>query len=278
MKKLIQLGVVCLLIAQSLFGYAESAQFPHSVGVVKLIVNDLARTQAFYEKYFGMREVNRYNYDPATFEESIMAFGNGDASAGAQLALFAPNPKAEAPLQKSQFPVILFYTPNYDTVTKRMADAGIAVNHLPSSEGSARIAIAKDPSGNAVEIYARNGATEIGGSKLIVDDRKKAEAFYQRIFGAKSGQVYAADNVYDEVIMQFQPGGAWLALFQPLAEPALQKSRFPLTVFYTSEFAAVVDRLKNEDLAMREVKVPGSDMQIVITNDPAGNAIEIIRR
>lgn len=274
MKKQIQLCCICLLFGLTPLVFAQSAQFPNSVGVAKLIVNDLEKTQAFYETYFGMREVNRYNYDLDTFEETIMALDSG----GAQIALFAPNPKAEPPLPKSQYPVVLFYTPNFDAVTKRIADAGIEINRLPSGEGSPRIAITKDPSGNAVEIYARNGTTEVGGSKLIVDDRKKAEAFYQRIFGAKSGQVFGSENVYDEIIMEFEPGGTWLALFQPLAEPPLKKSRFPRTVFYTKEFDAVVGRIKKEGLATREVSVPGSERQIVITQDPAGNAIEIISR
>jgi catechol 2,3-dioxygenase-like lactoylglutathione lyase family enzyme len=246
---------------------------PHTIGAAKLIVGDLQESQLFYERMFGMKEVRRYDYDLETFEETILGFGEG-----ARLALFAPNPKAEAALEKSQFPVVLIYTPELEAVTSRIEAAGHPIRRLGSGEaGSFRIAITRDPSGNAVEIFARPGAYEVGGSKLIVDDRAKAEAFYAKIFGATPGQRFAAPGVYDEVLMQFGRG-PFLALFQPLAEAPLPKSRFPLTAFYTSEFDSVLERIEREGLGYRTVKTQTEGLRIIIARDPAGNAIEIISR
>lgn len=249
------------------------AQAPNvTIGAAKLIVDDLAKTQAFYENLFGMKEVRRYDYDLDTFEETIMAFENG-----ARLALFAPNDKVEKPLAKSQYPVVLIYTPEFEAVLAKLNNQNISYRQLQTGEGGPQIVIVKDPSNNAVEIYGRDGAWEVGGSKLIVDDRHKAEAFYKKIFNANSGQIYQADNVYDEVIMELA-SPTWLALFQPLAEKPLAKSRFPSTAFYTSELDEIVKRLDEEGLGYRKVATQTEGLRIIIARDPAGNAIEVISR
>lgn len=243
---------------------------PHAIGAAKLIIGDVAQNQLFYEQMLGMKEVAHYSAD-GVYDEPIMGF-----EAGARLALFSP--KAEAPLTKSQFPVVLVYVPDFDAVTKRIADARHPIVHLPPAQsGPFRIAIARDPSGNAVEILARpNRPAAVGGSKLIVNDRQKAEDFYARVFGVKPIQRYKAPS-YDEVLMGFG-SEAWLALFEPKGEAPLPKSRFPVVAIYTSEFDQVVERVKAEGLGYRDVKTSNANMQIIVAQDPAGNAVEVISR
>ena len=242
---------------------------PHSIGAAKLIIGDVASTQAFYEKMFGMKEVRRYS-DPALYEEPIMGFDSG-----ARLALFSP--KAEPALKKSLYPVALIYTPEFDALTKRLEDAKQPLQRLPAAQsGPFRIAIARDPSGNAIEILAREGKPEVGGSKLIVDDRQKAEDFYAQIFNVKPAQRYKSP-AYDEVLMGFGEG-AFLALFQPLNEAPLPKSQFPVVAIYTSEFDAVQQRVNERGLGFRTVKSSTPNQRIIIAKDPAGNGVEIISR
>jgi len=272
MKKLI-LSLCLGLIALPMTLIAEEAAQPNArIGAAKLIVDDLAKTQKFYEDLFGMKEVRRYDTNLDRYEETIMAFDTG-----ARLALFAPNDKVELPLKKSQNPVVLIYTPEFDKVVEKLKTGELPHRLLQTGEGGPRIVIARDPSDNAVEIYAREGAYEVGGSKLIVDDRAKAEAFYKKIFNAKSGQVFQAKGVYDEVLMGFATP-TWLALFQPLAEASLPKSQFPVTAFYTSDFDNVLKRIEEEGYGYRDVATQTEGLRIIIARDPAGNAIEIIRQ
>lgn len=242
---------------------------PHSIGAAKLIIGDVAKTQAFYEQMFGMKEVRRYS-DPTLYEEPIMGF-----ESGARLALFSP--KAEAALKKSLYPVALIYTSEFDALTKRIEDAKQPLQRLPAAQsGPFRIAITRDPSGNAIEILAREGKSEVGGSKLIVDDRQKAEDFYALIFDVKPTQRYKSP-AYDEVLMGFGEG-AFLALFQPLNEAPLPKSKFPVVAIYTSEFDAVLKRVTDRGLGYRTVKTSTPGQRIIIAQDPAGNAVEVISR
>ena len=67
-------------------------------------------------------------------------------------------------------------------------------------------------------------------------------------------------------------------VFQPLAEAPLAKSKYPVVAIYTSEFEAVVKRVADAGLGYREVSAGGPDLQIIVATDPAGNAVEIIRR
>jgi predicted enzyme related to lactoylglutathione lyase len=218
---------------------------------------------------FGMKQVDHFS-DPALYDEPIMGYENG-----ARVALFSP--KTEAPLKKSAFPVALFYTPDLDALIKRMQDASYPVERLdPARSGSFQIAIARDPSGNALELFSRPGKWEVGGSKLIVDDRQKAEEFYKAVFGATPGQRFKTSS-YDEVLMNLG-GGPFLALFQPLSEPPLPKSRYPVVAIYTQEFDAVLKRIVDAGLGYRDVATGRPDLRIIVAKDPAGNAVEIIRR
>ncbi|HTE40841.1 MAG TPA: VOC family protein, partial [Steroidobacteraceae bacterium] len=226
----------------------KKAPAPHTIGSAKLIIADVKQSQTFFETAFGMKEVGHYN-SKEVYDEPIMGFDSG-----ARLALFGA--LAEKPIKKSQYPVALIYVPNLDAVVKRLEDAKYTVNRLPAAQSSTfKIAIAREPSGNAIEILERPGTKmEVGGSKIIVDDRQKAEDFFLRIFGSgiKSGQRYQT-AAYDEVLMNFGEG-AWLALFQPKSEAPLPKSQYPVVAIYTSDFDAVKKRVEEAGLGFRPVK------------------------
>ena len=217
-----------------------------------------------------MKEVAHYSAD-GLFDEPIMGFDTG-----ARLALFQP--KTEVALKKSRFPVALVYTPEFDALVQRIEDAKYPVNRLAASQsGQFRIAIARDPSDNAIEILARpDKPTEIGGSKLIVDNRARAEEFYARVFGVKPTQRFQTAT-YDEVLMGFGEG-PWLALFQPKAEVPLQKSRYAVVAIYTTEFDAVLARIEEIGLGYRDVKSGTPGERIIVAQDPSGNAVEVISR
>jgi predicted enzyme related to lactoylglutathione lyase len=266
---LLGLAICGIAVAQQPAAGPKPEASPHTIGAAKLIIGDVKQNQEFYEKMFGLKEVNHYSAE-GVYDEPIMGFGEG-----ARLALFSP--KTEAPLKKSQYPVALIYTPDFDGLTKRIEDAKQPLLRLPASQsGPFRIAITRDPSGNAIEILARPGKAEVGGSKLIVDDRQKAEDFYARIFQVKPGQRFKT-AAYDEVLMNFGEG-PFLALFQPKNEPPLPKSRFPVVAIYTNDFDAVFKRIIAEGLGYREVKTSTPNLRIIVAKDPAGNAIEIISR
>jgi catechol 2,3-dioxygenase-like lactoylglutathione lyase family enzyme len=250
---------------------AHSADAPmplNKIGAVKLIIGDVKENQVFFEQMFGMKEIDHYS--DAAYDEPIMGFDDG-----AHLALFSP--KQEPLLQKSTFPVVLIFTPDLDALVKRMQDAKHPVRMLGAAQtGTLKIAIAKDPSGNAIELVARAGKWAVGGAKLIVSDRQKAEAFYTKVFDAAPGQRYKTP-AYEEVLMKLGDGPL-LALFQPLAEPALAKSKYPVVAIYSSEFEAVMGRLADLGVGYRNVPTSRPGQRIIVTTDPAGNAVEIIRR
>lgn len=249
--------------------HGEDVMQPSKVGAVKLIIGDVKENQAYFEQMFGMKEIDHYS-DQALYDEPIMGFEQG-----AHLALFSP--KQEMPLKKSAFPVALIYTPDLDAVVKRMQDAKFTVRLLDAAQsGPFRIAIARDPSGNAIEILARPGQWTVGGAKLIVNDRQKAEDFYTRIFAATADQRYKTP-AYDEVLMRLGDG-PFIALFQPLAEAPLPKSKYPVVAIYTSDFDAVVKRVAEAGLGYRDVQTSRPGMRIIVATDPAGNAVEIVRR
>jgi catechol 2,3-dioxygenase-like lactoylglutathione lyase family enzyme len=275
MKAVSLRGFLCSTLSLAWLACAGAAEpsaptsSEHTIGLAKLIVGDLNKTQAFYDTMFGMKEVGHYSAD-GVYDEPIMGFATGDA----RLALFKP--LAEAPVQKPQAPQVLIYTPDFETLVAKLEAAKHPLRRLsPLESGPFKIAIVRDPSGNAVEIFAREGRPmEIGGSKLIVDSREKAEQFFTQVFGVKPIQRFRT-STYDEVLLGFGDG-PWLALFEPKDEPPLPKSRYPLVAIYTSEFDAVLARVKEAGYGYREVASTGR--RIIVAKDPAGNGVEIIER
>jgi len=258
--------------AESVAKPAAPAPAPsaHTIGAAKLIVADLPKSQEFFEKMFGMKEVSHFS-SPNAYDEPIMGFGEG-----ARLALF--NPKAEPALKKSTAPVVLIYTPEFDAVVKRIQDAKYPLRLLPAGGAVPyRIAIATEPSGNAVEILDRpKDKYEVGGAKLIVDSRQKAEDFYAKVFGVPTLQRFQTQG-YDEVLMNFG-SGAWLALFESKTDALPPKSQFPVVAIYTTDFDAVLKRVQDLGLGFREVKSSQLNARIIVAKDPAGNGVEIIKR
>jgi catechol 2,3-dioxygenase-like lactoylglutathione lyase family enzyme len=246
----------------------QAAMTLNKIGAVKLIIGDVKENQTYFEQMFALKEVDHYT-DQA-YDEPIMAFDDG-----AHLALFSP--RQEAPLQKSAFPVALIYTPDLSALVTRLENAKKPVRMLDAAQsGDVKIAIAKDPSGNAIELVERSGKLAVGAAKLIVNDRQKAEDFYSKVFNATPGQRYKTSR-YDEVLMKFGDGPV-LALFQPLTEPALAKSKYPVVAIYSSEFEAVVWRVSDAGLGYREVPINRAGVRIIVATDPAGNAVEVISR
>jgi catechol-2,3-dioxygenase len=249
---------------------ADAAVAPSTIGAAKLIVSDLPKSQEFFEKMFGMKEVAHYNSDKV-YDEPIMGFDSG-----ARIALF--NPKAEAVLKKSAAPVVLIQTPEFEAVVKRIQDAKYPIMRLPASPSSELvIAIATEPSGNKVEILSRpNEPYSVGGSKLIVNDRQKDEDFFATVFGVKPLRRFQTQG-YDEVLMDFG-SGPWVALFQSKTEGPLEKSAFPVVAIYTTDFDNVFKRVQELGLGFREVKSTQLNSKIIIAKDPSGNGIEIIKK
>lgn len=262
------LAFLSVLTASAADQPASAGAGPHTLGAAKLIIGDVKQNQAFYEQMFGMKEVAHYSA-AEVYDEPILGFGEGT-----RLALFSP--VKEAASKKSLYPVALIYTPEFDAVVKRIQDAKHPIQRLPAAaSGPYRIAIARDPSGNAIEIFARDsGAYAVGGAKLIVADRQKAEDFFVQVFGVKPVQRFNTAT-YDEVLLGFNQG--FVALFQPKNEDALPKSQFPVVAIYTTEFDGVLERIKQIGLGYREIKGPKGS-RIVITKDPSGNGVEIIAR
>jgi predicted enzyme related to lactoylglutathione lyase len=256
-------------MACAALGQVAAAEPPHRIGAAKLIIGDVEKTQAFYESMFGMKQTGHYSAKDV-YAEPIMGF-----ESGARLALFSP--LAEPALKKSQYPVALIYVPELEPVVQRIEGAKHALRRLPPSSSSTfKIAIATDPSGNQIEILERAGKPmEVGGAKLIVDSREKAEKFYAQVFGVEPMTRYQT-KAYDEVLMGFGEG-AWLALFQPLAEEALPKSQYPVVAIYTKDFDGVLARIKEIGHGYRDVKTTQPGSRIIIAKDPAGNGVEVIR-
>jgi catechol-2,3-dioxygenase len=266
------LAALCWLVCEGTIGAQTTSVEPtttlNKIGAVKLIIGDVKENQTYFEQMFGLKEVDHYT-DKA-YDEPIMGFDEG-----AHLALFSA--LQEAPLQKSAFPVALIYTPDLAALVQRLERAKKPVRMLDAAQsGTMKIAIARDPSGNAIELVERPGKFAVGAAKLIVDDRQRAEDFYSKVFNATPSQRFKTGR-YDEVLMKFGDGPV-LALFQPLAEAALPKSKYPVVAIYSSEFEALVQRVSDAGLGYRELPIGRAGVRIIVATDPAGNAVEVIRR
>ena len=239
----------------------------HVVRTAKFTVGDAEVSKAFYEQMCGMTEINRY-VDEGRLIEPFVGYRKD-----LRLGLLAYT--EQETIEKSPYPVAVLYSDEFDLWTKRIEDAQYPLFRLPSAEtGGVRIAIASDPSGNAIEIIERAGPPALGGSRLIVDDRQEAEAFIVRIFGETGvtpGLRFKTD-AFDEVIMNFG-GDLFVALFEPKGVAPLPKSKHPVVAIYTTEYDAVLERVIAEGLGYRELR-PG----VLLLNDPSGNVVEVVRQ
>ena len=247
---------------------SESALPPHVVRTVKLTVGDVDEITAFYEKMVGMTEMNRY-VDEGRLVAPFMGFGDPEQ----WLGLMSYTQREG--LEKSPYPVAVIYTAEFDDMVARFEAAQYPLFLVPSTDtGGLRIAIATDPSGHVVELVDRAHIPAVGGSRLIVDDRQKAEEFFLRIFGETAvtpGQRFETE-AFDEVVMDFG-GKMFVALFEPKGVAPLPKSTYPIVAIYTTELDAVMQRVEAEGFGYTKFG-PG----VFFVNDPSGNVVEIVRQ
>ena len=239
---------------------------PHVVRTVKYTVSDVNENMAFYQKLVGMKEMNRYVAE-GRLVEPFMSFGD----ANHRLGLLSYTKRER--LEKSPYPVAVIYTAEFDEMVERFEVAEYPLVLLPTADTvGVRIAIATDPSGNAIEIIDRVDKAAVGGSRLIVENRKETEEFFVRIFGETAvtpGQRFETDE-FDEVVMDFG-GEMFITLFEPKGIPQLPKSTHPVVAIYTTEIEAVIERVTTEGVGYKEFR-PG----VFFVNDPSGNVVEVV--
>jgi catechol 2,3-dioxygenase-like lactoylglutathione lyase family enzyme len=146
---------------------------------------------------------------------------------------------------------------------------------LPREQTHAdNIVVARDPAGNTVELVERaQKPAEIGGPKLIVDDREKAENFYRIVFDAKPDERFVSP-VFDQVYMSFG-AGAFLSVFQPKSAAPAAKPEIPAMSVQTRQLDQVILKIKSLGLTYRETDA-GHGSRSVVAFDTAGNSIEIV--
>ena len=240
------------------------------VRTTKFTINDVDRNTAFYEEMLGMTEMNRFAPSGGeSFVEPFMGFGDADRRVG--LLWF----REQETIAKSPYPVTVLSVADFDGLVTRFEKAQYALTLLPTSDtGGIRIAIARDPSGNAIELIEGDGTSAVAGSRLIVDDRQKEEEFFVRVFGetgVSPGQRFQTE-AFDEVLMDFG-GEMFVALFEPKGIAPLPKSEQPVVAIYTREFDTVLQRVKDEGLGLREF---GEGM--FLATAPSGNVVEVVRQ
>ena len=190
------------------------------VRTTKFTINgDVEEHSVFYQNMFEMTEVNRY-IDEGRPVEPFVGY-----HPGAKVGLLAFQDQESIP--KSPYPVTVIFTPDLDGIVGRLQEAGQPVDQLsPSDARGLRIAITRDPSGNVLEIIERAGIPAVGGAKLIVEDRQKAEEFFVDLFAVSAGQRLETDD-FDEVIMNFGRK-MFVALFEPKGIELVAKSESPV--------------------------------------------------
>lgn len=245
---------------------AQGGTVPHQVRTTKFTITDVDTSKAFYEGLVGLTEVNRY--EAGGLVEPFMGF----SAAGGRIGLlhFAE----QETIEKSALPVSVLTVPDLDPVIARFTAAHHPVQEYSGdATGGVRIAIARDPSGNAIEIVEQDGPPRVAGARLIVADRAASEAFFVRVFGVKPGQRIQTDT-FDEVFFDFD-GGMFVALYEPKDkdQAAFPRSEQPVVAIYSSDFDAVRERVRAGGLRVREF---GAGM--FLANDPSGNVVEVVRR
>lgn len=111
---------------------------PPKVVGARLIVEDLAVAEEFFVRIFDVTSGRRIETD--SFDEVFFDFGDDKF-----VALYEP--KGEAPLPKSENPVVAIYSSAFDVVLERVKAGGLGFK-----EYGAGMFLANDPSGNVVEV------------------------------------------------------------------------------------------------------------------------------
>tara|TARA_B110000858_G_scaffold11827_1_gene12113 strand:+ start:8168 stop:8992 length:825 start_codon:yes stop_codon:yes gene_type:complete len=115
----------------------EVAGPPKVVGA-RLIVEDRAAVEEFFVRIFDLTPGRRIVTDD--FDEAFFDFGDGKF-----VALYEP--KGEAPLPKSENPVVAIYSSAFDEVLERVKAGGLGLTQYGTG-----MFLADDPSGNVVEV------------------------------------------------------------------------------------------------------------------------------
>ena len=241
-----------------------NATSPHTVTTTKFTIDDVSISKTFYEDLVGMPELRRFVAEGRLVEPFMGWTENG------RMGLLAYSEKET--VKKSPYPVSVVFLPNLDDVAARFEAAGQPFQVLSGeATGGVRLAIVTDPSGNAIELVEREGPPAVGGARLIVTDRAQAEEFFVRIFGAEPGQRIETDT-FDEVFMDVG-AGMFVALFEPKGVAPLAKSENPVVTIYSTEFDAVLERVKAGGLRVRE-----RSASMFLADDPSGNVVEVVRQ
>ena len=237
---------------------------PHTVTTTKFTIDDVNISKTFYEDLVGMPELRRFVSEGRLVEPFMGWTEDG------RMGLLAYTEK-EA-VEKSPYPVSVVFLPDLDEVAARFEAAGQPFQLLSGeATGGVRLAIIRDPSGNAIELVEREGPPAVGGARLIVSDRAQAEEFFVRIFGAEPGQRIETDT-FDEVFMNVGDG-MFVALFEPKGVAPLAKSENPVVAIYSTEFDVVLERVKAGGLRVRE-----RSAGMFLADDPSGNVVEVVRQ
>ena len=260
-----QLWLSCaLVLAVSSAATAQNATSPHNVTTTKFTIDDVSISKTFYEDLVGMPELRRFVAEGRLVEPFMGWTENG------RMGLLAYTEKET--VEKSPYPVSVVFLPDLDDVAARFQAAGQPFElHSGEATGGVRLAIVRDPSGNAIELVEREGPPAVGGARLIVRDRAEAEEFFVRIFGATPEQRIQTDT-FDEVFMNVGQG-MFVALFEPTGVASLPKSENPVVAIYSTEFDAVLERVKAGGLRVRE-----RSAGMFFADDPSGNVVEVVRQ
>ena len=266
---LIMVVLSALLNINSAYSQELTPDKPHMLSCPKLLVNDLPKTQKFYETILGMKVLLNFSMD--VFSESIMSF-DGQRT---DVILFAPVHAVEAPLEKSALPMMALYTPEFDALVERLKKVKANYKILERDEKSSLIV--EDPSGNWLEIIARSGQYELAGAKMIVDNLAVAKDFYRKLLGTKVKDDVERSDTVKEVTLTVG-NGPHLSLYQSDLDKKLPNSQFPITFFQTIAFDAVVSIVEQSGFEHNLHRMDGAESgpsAILVVKDPSGNWIEI---
>ena len=245
-------------------GAAAQTPSPHTVTTTKFTIDDVNISKTFYEDLVGMPELRRFVAEGRLVEPFMGWTENG------RMGLLAYTEKET--VEKSPHPVSVVFLPDLDVVAARFEAAGQPFEvYSGEATGGVRLAIVRDPSGNAIELVEREGPPAVGGARLIVDDRAAAEEFFVRIFDAKPGQRIENDT-FDEVFLDVGEG-MFVALFEPKGAGPQPKSENPVVAIYSTEYDAVLARVKAGGLPVRE-----RGTTVFFADDPSGNVVEVVRQ
>ncbi len=255
-------AIVALALQTNLVAH-EAAH--HAVRTTKFTISDVDKSKVFYEDLIGLAEVGRFE-DVGRIVEPFMGFGDG----GARIGLLRYDEQESLP--KSKVPVSVVSLPDLDPVLERFKAAAYPFQEYSGDvTGGIRIAIAHDPAGNGIELVEIPGAPRVIGARLVVDNLEESEEFFKRVFYVQPDR-RIRNATFDEVFMEFGDG-PFIALYEVLNEEPLAKSWYPVVAIYSSDYDAVLERIKKGGLGVRE-----RGDRVLFANDPSGNVVEVVRQ